>query len=70
MHEFFLRTTLHSDSEQLRRNYGCYDITKTCKITLQNFVTKLRYEITLRNYVPKLLRKTKKNRNYVTLLQI
>jgi hypothetical protein len=33
---------------------------------LRNYVTKLRYEITLRNYITKLLRQTKKNRNYVT----
>jgi hypothetical protein len=31
---------------------------------MRNYVTKLRYEITLRNYIMKLLRKTKKNRNY------
>ncbi len=54
----------------LRRNYGCYDVTKTCEITLRNYVTKLRYEITLRNYITKLLRETKKNRNYVTFWRI
>jgi hypothetical protein len=31
---------------------------------------KLRYEITLRNYITKLLRETKKNRNYVTFWRI
>ncbi len=35
---------------------------------LQNYVTKLRYQITLRNYITKLLRETKKNRNYVRIL--
>jgi hypothetical protein len=37
--------------------YGCYDVTKTCEITLRNNVTKL-------------LRETKKNCNYVTLWRI
>jgi hypothetical protein len=37
---------------------------------MQNYVTKLRYEITLRNHIMKLLRETKKNRNYVTLWRI
>ncbi len=37
---------------------------------MQNYVTKLRYEITLRNYITKLLRETKKNLNYVTFWRI
>jgi hypothetical protein len=37
---------------------------------LRNNVTKLRYEITLRNYITKLLRKTKKTRNYATFWRI
>ncbi len=60
-------TARNSNRRLLRRNYGCYDVTKTCEITLRNNVTELRDEITLRNYVTKLLRETKNYRNYVTL---
>jgi hypothetical protein len=37
---------------------------------MRNYVTKLRYEGTLRNYITKYLRKTKQNRNYVTYWRI
>jgi hypothetical protein len=36
---------------------------------LRNYVTELRYEIKLQNYVTKLLCETKNNRNYVTLCE-
>ncbi len=37
---------------------------------LRNYVMELRYKITLQNYVMKLLREIKNNRNYVTLWRI
>jgi hypothetical protein len=37
---------------------------------MRNYFTKLHYEITLQNYITKLLRETKKNRNYITLWRI
>jgi hypothetical protein len=54
-HIYCVRQTFcaHCNRWLLRRNYDCYDVTKTCEITLQNYVTKLRYEITLRNYYAK-----------------
>jgi hypothetical protein len=36
---------------------------------LRNYVTELHYEIKLQNYVKKLLRETKNNRNYVILCE-
>jgi hypothetical protein len=37
---------------------------------MRNYVTELRYEITLQNYITKILRETKNNRIYVTLWRI
>jgi hypothetical protein len=36
---------------------------------LRNYVKELRYEIKLQNYVTKLLRESKNNRNYITLCE-
>jgi hypothetical protein len=61
---------LYRNRRLLRRNYGCYDVTKTSEIMERNYVTELCYEITLRNYVKKLLRETKNKCNYDTLWRI